>query len=180
MRQLLQLFEGGVVNDAIPEDILNKVTHIAKKPDEGSNYDVATAHIRHLPNAAFLQALRDLNYNTIVAIEDGVLAGILGYQKHGDVWHSFAYVVADGFGGKHLATDMARMFIETAHAEGARAAYLWNGDKRQRLSEENRKRMESLYARIIGNRMDLPFALYEGGEVGEIIIRPHEMAAAYI
>lgn len=176
-RQLLRLFEGRVVNVAIPEKIVTIVTQVAKQPDEGSNYDVATAHIRHLSDAKFLEELCALNYNTIIAIEDGQLAGILGYQKHGDVWHSFAYIVLPGFGGKHLATDMARMFLETAYAEGARAAYLWNGDKRQRLSDENRKRMESLYARITGNRMDLHFAILPGTEVGEIIIRPESMAA---
>ena len=153
---------------------------VARRPDPGSEFDQVTAHLRHLPDGAYLDALRQTGYDCVLAYERGRIVGYLAHQNKEDrgETHCFSLRTMEGFGGKGLGTRTTEFWLRVARGNGAARARLWAADRLARL--EHAEEMRRIYARMVENRGNLNFrvAPHECGEPGWIDLCPEHASAA--
>lgn len=162
------------------ETLQTVVMLAALNPDPGSDFDIATRDIRHLPGTAFLAELKSLKYECIVAEQDGEFMGLVGYQMHIDeTWHSFAYHVQKAHEGKGVGKALARAFLDAGFKAGIRYMRFYGGDARKQLDTKNAETMTHLYENVIlGNELGLSFLCERGHDVGWITLKERSAVSA--
>ena len=101
---------------------LDIITYMIRNPDEGSEFDIRTRPIRHLPDDALLGAIISNNYDVLIGERYGGLVGLEGYQAHQQEdsldWHMFRIHVEESAREQGFGTELAIHLIEHGKMNG--------------------------------------------------------------
>lgn len=154
---------------------------IARNADPNGEFYRETAGIRGLTDSLFLAALDQRNYECILAVLDGQIVGLLGYQRHNGEkmasngslyppgWHLFSWTTFAGFERRQIATDLLRHFFIALEEEAvSKVARLSAGDRARALTDDNAKAAARLLEKAAKDELGLPFGTRAFGNYGWI------------
>ncbi len=182
MRQCGSYFGGGV-DDVTRLKIQGTLAHIARQADPSGEFFRATADIRRLRDKEFLEKLRERNYECLVAVDNGQIVGLLGYQRHDGSdkeagWHLFAW--NSFIENQGIATQLEKLFLEMLWKEApVKRARLSAGDRAFALEAGNAGKAKRLLEKAVNDELNLPFLVRPYGEkYGWIELIERETAVA--
>lgn len=173
-------FQGnGKLDNLTRTKVRGALALIGRNADPNGEFYRETAGIRGLTDNLFLAALEQRDYECILAVLNGQIVGLLGYQRHDGTkeasngirykpgWHLFSWTTFPGFERRGIATDLLKHFFSALQEEAVvKEARLSAGDRAHALTDDNAKAAARLLEKAANDELGLPFGTRAFGTYG--------------